>query len=74
MIINIGSLSIWVGNIPLKKNVILPRFLYFNGGSYWKFSIYWLKYLLEFSSPKKDKTIYKHVTKEELDIILKDLK
>jgi len=74
MIINIGSLSLWVGNIPLKKNVFLPKFSYLDGGCYWKLSFLWFKFLLELSGPKEDNTIYKEVTKEELDNIIIDLK
>jgi len=74
MIINIGSLSIWVGNIPLKRNAIIPRFHYLNGGCYWKLSFLWFKFLLEFSGLKEDSTVYKQVTSEELDAILKELK
>jgi hypothetical protein len=70
----IGPINIWfdwVALFPLKP---YPKFSFFNGGKYWKFSIYWFKYMLEFSGPKKDKTVYKKVTSEELDKILKDLK
>lgn len=74
MIINIRSLSLWVGNIPLKNNALLPRFRYFDGGCYWKLSFLWFKFLLELSGLKEDNTIYKEVTKEELDDIIKDLK
>jgi len=72
MIINIGTISIWVGNIPLKKNTFLPKFSYLDGGCYWKASMLWFKFLLEFSGPKEDNTIYKEVTKEELDKILNE--
>lgn len=74
MIINIGSLSLWVGNIPLKKNALLPRIRYFDGGCYWKLSFLWFKFLLELSGSKKDNREYKQVTREELDDIIKDLK
>lgn len=74
MIFNIGSLSLWIGNIPLKKSTLLPRLRYFDGGCYWKVSFLWFKFLLEFSGFKEDNTIYKQVTKEELDSIIKDLK
>ena len=74
MIINIGPLDLWVGNIPLKKNVFLPKFSYLDGGCYWKLSFLWFKFLLELSGLKEDNTIYKEVTKEELDDIIKDLK
>ena len=73
MIINIGSLSLWVGNIPLKKNIFLPKFSYLDGGCYWKLAFVWFKFLLELSGPKKDNKEYKEVTKEELDKILLEL-
>lgn len=72
MIINIGTLSVWAGNIPLKKNSFLPRFSYLDGGCYWKLSMLWFKFYLELSGPKEDNTIYKEVTKEELDNILNE--
>ena len=74
MIINIGVLSIWFGKTSAIKNTLIPSFSWFNGGCYWKFHILWLKYLLEFSGPKKDNTVYKIVTKKELDKILERLK
>jgi hypothetical protein len=74
MIINLGTISFWIGNIPLKKNALIPRFRYFDGGSYWKLSFLWFKFLLEFSGPKTDTKTYKIISKQELDIILKDLK
>lgn len=74
MIINIGTLSVWAGNIPVKKNSFLLRFSYLDGGCYWKLSFLWFKFLLEFSGSKEDNKIYKEVTKEELDDIIKDLK
>lgn len=72
MIINIGTISIWAGNIPLKKNTLLPKFSYLDGGCYWKASILWFKFYLELSGLKEDNTIYKEVTKEELDKILNE--
>lgn len=74
MIINIGKLSVWVGNIPLKKNAFLPRFSYLDGGCYWKLSFLWFKFLLELSGPKEDNRNRKEITKQELDKILRDLK
>jgi len=74
MIFNIGTLSIWVGNIPLKKSTFLPRFRYFDGGCYWKLSFLWFKFLLEFSGPKQDNREYKQVTKQELEKIIRGLK
>jgi hypothetical protein len=70
----IGPINIWFDWIALFPLKAYPKFSFFNGGKYWKFSIYWFKYLLEFSGPKRDKTVYKKVTSEELDKILKDLK
>ena len=74
MIINIGKLSIWCGNIPLKKNVLLPHFSFLDGGSYWKASALWFKFYLELSGLKRDNKVYKEVSKEELDNILKNVK
>lgn len=74
MIISIGKLSVWVGNIPLKKNVYLPRFSYLDGGSYWKISALWFKFYFELSGLKKDNKVYKEVSKKELDQILSNLK
>ena len=73
MIINIGKLSLWAGNIPLTENVYVPRPSYLNGGCYWKVSLLWFKFLLELSGPKKDKCTYKVITLQELDKILKHL-
>jgi hypothetical protein len=70
----IGPINIWFDWVTLFPLKPYPNFSVFNGGKYWKFSIYWLKYLLEFSGPKKDNTVYKKVTSEELDKILKELK
>lgn len=70
----IGPVNIWFGWIPLFVLKPYPKFSFFNGGCYWKFGIYWFKYLLEFSGPKKNKTKYKKVSSKELDKILKDLK
>jgi hypothetical protein len=74
MIINTDKLSFWAGNIPLVKNVYFPRFSYFDGGSYWKLSLLWLKFLLELSGSKIDNKVYKEVSNEELDTILSELK
>lgn len=72
-IFNIGKISIWFGSLPSLKQTLIPRFSYFNGGCYWKLSMYWSKYLLEFSGQKKDNTVYKHITYKELDKIFKEL-
>jgi hypothetical protein len=70
----IGSVNIWFDWVPLFTSKPIPQFSFFNGGKYWKFSVYWFKYLLEFSGPKNDNKIYKEVSKDELDKILKELK
>lgn len=69
----IGPINVWFGWIALFPLKPYPKFSFFNGGKYWKFGVYWFKYLLEFSGFKKDKTIYKKVTSEELDQIIKNL-
>jgi hypothetical protein len=74
MIINTDKLSFWAGNIPLVKNVYVPRFSYLNGGCYWKLSLLWFKFLLELSGSKTDNKVYKEISKEELDTILSKLK
>ena len=74
MIFNIGKVSIWIGKIPFKRPKYIPQTSYFDAGPYWKFSFYWLKFVIEFSGPKKDNTKYKEVSKDELDKILRDLK
>ena len=73
-IFHVKKVSLWFGHLPILNPVLVPHVGYFNGGTYWKFSCYWLKYVLEFSGPKKDKTVYKKVTFQELNKILKDLK
>lgn len=73
MIINIGTISIWAGNIPLKKNSFLPHFSYLDGGCYWKVSVLWFKFYFELSGFKKDNKEYKEITKEQLDKILLEL-
>ena len=73
MILNTGKLSLWAGNIPLKNNSFLPHFSYLDGGSYWKVSVLWFKFYFELSGPKKDNKVYKEVSKEELDKILKEV-
>lgn len=70
---NIGRVSIWVGWVKFFNVVWFPKFSYFNGGKYWKIGLCWLKYLIEFSGPKKDNNVYKKVTSEELNKILDEL-
>lgn len=71
---HIGKLSIWFGTSPLKKWHLLPSCSYFDGGCYFKFSFYFLNYILEFSHPKKNKTIYTTLTSQKIDEILEDMK
>jgi hypothetical protein len=70
---NIGKVNVWVGWVDVFALKLIPRLSFFNGGTYWKVGLHWLKYLMEFSGPKKDNTIYKKVTSEELDKILNEL-
>jgi hypothetical protein len=75
MIFHIGKTSIYIAtNVKFLKFAWFPRYSYFDGGSYFKLSFYWFKSLIEFSRPKKDKCVYKKITTEELDKILKSNK
>ena len=56
------------------KFLKFPKISYLNGGSYWKFGIIWLKYIIEFSHPKKNNKTYKKVTSKKLNIILNKIK
>ena len=73
MIFNIGKVSLWVGRIPLFTTKYIPRTSYFDAGPYWKFSFYWLKFVLEFSGPKKDNKKYKRLNKTEFDRLMSEL-
>lgn len=72
-IFNIFGISIWIGNLSFIVRRVLPKFSYFNGGTYWKFSFYWLKFIVEFSGGKKNKALYKEITSKDLNKILKQL-
>lgn len=72
-VFNIGKVSIWMGKLPVLTSKYIPRTSYFDAGSYWKLSFYWLKFVIEFSGPKKDNTKYKEVSKDELDKILREV-
>jgi len=63
--------NFWFGWVPLFRFRYLPCCSWFNGGSYWKLSFYWLRYLLEISGPKKDNNFYEKVTLEEFNKTLK---
>ena len=70
-IFHIGCISIYIGHHTWVTKKVLPRFSYFNGGSYYKISLDWLHFIFEISSNKKDKITYQKITREELDQILK---
>ena len=72
-VFNIFGISIWIAKLSFIVRKILPRVSYFDGGSYWKFSFYWLKYIVEFSGGKRNKVLYKEITSEDLNKILKKL-
>ena len=75
MIFHIGKTSIYIAyKLKYLKFFWFPKYSYFDGGSYFKLSFYWFYYLVEFSRPKKDKCVYKKITTEELDKILKSNK
>lgn len=74
MIFNFLKYSFWLGKIPLEKTKLIPRFSYFNGGSYFKIGVVWFKYLFEISGTKKDTFVYIKVTKKEINRIIKNLK
>ena len=64
-IFHIFGISIWMGHLSFITRRNLPQVSYFDGGSYWKLSFYWLKFIVEFSGGKKDNALYKEVTREE---------
>jgi len=72
MILHVGKISIYIAtNVKFLKFAWLPRYSYFDGGSYFKLSFYWFKSLIEFSRLKKDKLVYEKVSFEEFEEILK---
>lgn len=79
-IFNFGKTSLYVGPIwdfscfGVKECKYIPKLFYFDGGCYFKVGFYFFNHVFEFSRPKKDKTIYKQITKEELDEILNKFK
>ena len=78
-IFNFGKTSLYIGEMldvsPFGEKVYkyIPKFFYFDGGSYFKIGFYFLYHIFEFSRSKKDKTKYKEISKEELDKILNEL-
>lgn len=72
MIFHIGKTSIYIANkLKYLRFSWLPRYSYFDGGSYFKLSFYWFYALVEFSRPKKDKCVYKKISFEKFEKILK---
>lgn len=78
-ILHFGKTSLYIGPLmdlsPFgrREYKYIPKFFYFNGGSYFKVGFYFLHHIFEFSRSKKDNTVYKKIPKEELDNIIKDL-
>jgi hypothetical protein len=78
-IFHFGKTSLYIGPMlllyPFGKdmNKYIPNPFYFDGGSYFKIGFYFLHHIFEFSRSKKDNTVYKEITKEELDKILNEL-
>lgn len=78
-IFHFGKTSLYIGPMLLLRpfgkdmNKYIPKPFYFDGGSYFKVGFYFLHHIFEFSRSKKDKTVYKEITKEELDKVLDDL-
>lgn len=70
-IFNFGKSSIFIGKLYFLKFCYFPKFSYLDGGSYFKIGIRWMKYVIEFSRPKKNNRVYIKTTSEELDKILK---
>lgn len=72
MIFHIGKFSIYIAHhLKYLRYSWYPRYSYFDGGSYFKLSFYWFRSLVEISRTKKDKCVYKKISLEELDKILK---
>jgi hypothetical protein len=72
MIIYIGKTTIYFAtNVKFLKFAWFPRCSYFDGGSYFKLSFYWFQSLIEFSRTKKNKCVYKKISFEEMEEILK---
>jgi len=70
----LGPFNIWLGHIPHFRFKYLPKFSFFSGGSYWKFTISWFKYFLELSGPRRNNNAYKVISSKELYKILKEQK
>lgn len=71
MIFHIGQTSIYIANkLKYLRFSWLPRYSYFDGGSYFKLTFYWFYALVEFSRPKKNKCVYKKISFEKINEIL----
>jgi hypothetical protein len=72
MIFHIGKTSIYIATrLKFLKFSWLPRYSYFDGGSYYKLSFYWFYSLIEFSGPKNNTCVYKKISSEKMNEILK---
>ena len=72
MIFHIGKTSIYIATrLKFLKFSWFPRYSYFDGGSYYKLSFYWLYSLIEFSGPKNNTCVYKKISFEKFEKILK---
>ena len=78
-IFHFGKTSLYIGPMLLLRpfgkdmNKYIPTPFYFDGGSYFKIGFYFLHYIFEFSRSKKDNTVYKELSKQEVDKILTEL-
>lgn len=72
MIFHIGKTSIYITNkVKFLKFSWFPRYSYFDGGSYFKLSFYWFYALIEFSRSKNNTCVYKKISFEKMNEILK---
>jgi hypothetical protein len=72
MIFHIGKISIYIATrLKFLKFSWFPRYSYFDGGSYYKLSFYWLYSLIEFSGSKNDTCVYKRISSKKMNEILK---
>jgi len=78
-IFHFGKTSLYIGPMlnthPFGEKIYkyIPSFFYFDGGSYFKIGFYFLYHIFEFSRSKKDNTVYKELSKQEVDKILNEL-
>jgi hypothetical protein len=73
MIFHIGKTSIYIATrLKFLNFSWFPRYSYFDGGSYYKLSFYWLYSLIELSGPKNNTCVYKKISLERMNEILKN--